>query len=127
ALQGTDLRAWLARRAGEARARTSTARALSAVRSFFRFLERSGIAHNPAATLVGAPRLPRSVPKPLAADEAADTLDQAADFAAEPWIGKRDVALLTLLYGCGLRLDEALSLNRADAPAGETLRITGKG
>ncbi|HEX7006427.1 MAG TPA: tyrosine recombinase XerC [Alphaproteobacteria bacterium] len=122
-----DIRAWLARRAGERRARSSTARALSATRSLFRFLDRTNVLSNPAVALVAAPRLPRSVPKPLAADEAADALDQAGAHAREPWIGKRDVALLTLLYGCGLRLDEALRLDRRDAPRGDVMPITGKG
>jgi integrase/recombinase XerC len=127
ALRAADIRAWLARRAGESRARTSTARALSATRSLFRFLDRTHVLSNPAVALVTAPRLPRSVPKPLAQDETADALEQAGALASEAWIGKRDVALLTLLYGCGLRLDEALQLDRGEAPKRDTMMITGKG
>jgi integrase/recombinase XerC len=126
-LGAADMRAWLARRATEGKARTSTARALSATRSLFRFLDRSGVLSNPAVALVRAPRLPRSVPKPLAVDEAADALEQAGALAGEAWIGKRDVALLTLLYGCGLRLDEALQMKRRDAPKRDSMTITGKG
>jgi integrase/recombinase XerC len=126
-LRAADIRAWLARRATEERARTSTARALSATRSLFRFLDKTGVVSNPAVALVAAPRLPRSVPKPLAVDEAAEAIEQAGALAAEAWIGKRDVALLTLLYGCGLRLDEALQLKRGEAPRRDTMMITGKG
>ncbi|HVO15647.1 MAG TPA: tyrosine recombinase XerC [Alphaproteobacteria bacterium] len=126
-LRAADIRAWLARRATDGRARTSTARALSATRSLFRFLDKTGVVSNPAVALVAAPKLPRSVPKPLAVDEAAEAIAQAGALAAEPWIGKRDVALITLLYGCGLRLDEALQLTRGAAPRGDTMTITGKG
>ena len=95
ALRAADIRAWLARRASELRARTSTARALSAARSLFRFLDKTGVLGNPAILLVTAPRLPRSVPKPLGEIETAEALEQAGALASEAWIGKRDVALLT--------------------------------
>ena len=131
-LKPADFRAFLAARAAKDLAKTSQARALSVLRGFFRFLERRGLAANPALTVLRGPRLPRSVPKPLseadaaAAIEAADTVQTAA---AEPWIAARDVALVTLLYGCGLRLAEALDLTRRQAPrSGMTsLRVTGKG
>jgi integrase/recombinase XerC len=71
--------------------------------------------------------LPRSVPKPLAADEALETLSSAAELQEQPWMAARDVALFTLLYGCGLRLGEALSLTRGNAPKGDSMMITGKG
>ncbi|MBM3485751.1 MAG: tyrosine recombinase XerC [Alphaproteobacteria bacterium] len=124
-LEAADFRAWLAERAGRTLARTSTARALSVVRSFFRFLDRSGRAHNPAIGALRAPRLPRSVPKPLVAADAL-ALVAAADDHAAAWIGLRDTALFTLLYGAGLRIDEALSLNQADAPRGESMVVVGK-
>ena len=126
-LSARDFRAWLAKRAMEDRRKTSTARALSAVRSFYRHLAREGLAHNTSIVAVRGPRLPRALPKPLTEVEAAETLEQSARQAAAPWIGKRDAAVLTLLYGCGLRIDEALRLNRADAPRGESMMITGKG
>lgn len=126
-LKPADFRAWLAKRAGEGLARSSTARAISALRNFFRHLERAGLIQNPALKAVRAPKLPRSIPKALAADEALDLLDTAKEIADEPWIAARDTALLTLLYGCGLRLGEALSLTRNDVPKDETLRVTGKG
>ncbi len=122
-----DFRAWLASRAMEDAKKTSTARALSAVRSFYRHLARAGLADNAAIAGVRAPRLPRALPKPLTEDEAAQTLEHSARQAAAKWIGKRDAAVLTLLYGCGLRIGEALRLNRSEAPRAESMVITGKG
>jgi integrase/recombinase XerC len=127
-----DFRAWLAARGREGLTATSTARALSVLRSFFRFLARRGLATNSAIGLLRSPKLPRSVPKALTAGEALEAVDAVAELSDEPWVGKRDMALLALLYGGGLRLSEALSLNVGDLPkakAGETLSltITGKG
>jgi integrase/recombinase XerC len=103
------------------------ARAMSALRSFFHYLERNDLGHNPALAAVRTPRLPHAVPKALAVEEALETLAQAAVEQEEPWMAARDVALFTLLYGCGLRLGEALGLNRGILPLGETMIITGKG
>ena len=127
-----DLRAWLAHRAGEARAKTSTARALSVVRVFFRYLEREGVAVSSALALVRGPRIPRGVPRPLSQDQARAVVDLDARSAGAPdWVARRDAAVLLLLYGCGLRIGEALGLDRADAPAADgtlrSLMITGKG
>jgi integrase/recombinase XerC len=123
-----DFRAYLAHRAAAALQRSSTARALSVLRGFFRFLERRGLAQSAALAAVRTPKLPRSVPKPLTVEDAERTLDSVGELARAPWIGKRDLALLTLLYGCGLRISEALGLSRAEAPlAPGTLVITGKG
>ena len=109
ALSVRDLRAWLARRAAEGRARTSTARALSAVRVFFRHLEREGVPVSSALSLVRAPRTPRGVPRPLTEGQAKAVVDPNALSAGPPdWIARRDTAVLLLLYGCGLRIGEAL-------------------
>jgi integrase/recombinase XerC len=121
-----DFRAWLSRQASGGLGTASRARALSGVRNFFRWLDRSGRMHNPAIGLLQAPKLPTRLPKPLTEGDAANLLTTAEEWADEPWIGKRDRALFTLLYGCGLRIDEALSLNRCDMPS-ETLVVTGKG
>ena len=126
-LRPADFRSFLARRLGDGLGRASMARGMSSLRSFFRYLERHGLARNSALSAVRAPRPPRSVPKPLAADEALETLAQAADFQRLPWMAARDTALFTLLYGCGLRLGEALSLTRGQAPRGTVMTITGKG
>ncbi|MGE0716669.1 MAG: tyrosine recombinase XerC [Alphaproteobacteria bacterium] len=125
-LRAADFRAWLAARAGDGFARTSTARALSVVRGFLRFLDRRGLGQTAALATVRGPKLPRSVPKALAPEGAAAVLDGAED-AALPWIAARDAALLALLYGCGLRLGEALALPRRAAPMGEALTVMGKG
>lgn len=129
-LKTGDFRAWLAKRVGEGYARTSTARALSSVRMFFRFLDREGLGHNPAIGAVRGPRLPRSVPKALAGRETEDLMSAAAQPArpdAPAWVAARDMAVLLLLYGCGLRISEALDLNRDDLPTDDALSVTGKG
>lgn len=121
-----DMRAWLARRKLDDLAATSTVRALSAVRSLYRHLRRAHGIDNPAVVLQRGPRLPQSVPRPLAEESAARLLD-AAELHDEPWIAARDTALFTLLYGAGLRIGEALALDRKDAPRAESMRIRGKG
>ncbi len=127
ALGVPDFRAWLTSRADSGLSRTSTARALSAVRNLFRYLERTGRAVNPALASVRTPRTGRGIPKALSETDAVDLLRRAAEVAPQPWIGARDVAVLTLLYGCGLRIDEALGLDQRDVPDGDVMVITGKG
>ena len=127
ALRPADFRAFLAYRAGEGAERVSLARGLSVLRGFLRFLQRRGLAETTALAALRSPKLPRGVPKPLTIVDAAGALDAAADGAAKHWEGTRDTAILTLLYGCGLRLSEALGLTRGEAPLGEMLAVTGKG
>ncbi len=128
-LRPADFRAWLAARHGRGLARASVARSLSVVRGFFRWLARDGRGDNPALAALRTPRVPRSVPKAITAEEAIDSVDTVAELARQDWIGKRDTAILTLLYGCGLRIGEALALTRRQAPVAgqEMLRVTGKG
>ena len=126
-LRPADFRAYLARRAGEGIERQSLARALSVLRGFLRFLRRRRVAATTALAALRSPKLPRSVPKPLTVEDAARSLAAAGELAASRWQRKRDTAILTVLYGCGLRLSEALGLTRAEAPLGEMLAITGKG
>ena len=127
ALTPADFRA-LARRAAESRTVPHLHHPrMSALRNLFRFLDRTGRVDNQALSAVKAPKPPKSVPKPLNADDALALLRRAMEIAPAPWIGARDVAILTLLYGCGLRIDEALSLNQGDAPSGDTMMIMGKG
>ena len=115
-----DVRAWLARRAAEDYAKTSTARALSAVRVFFRYLEREGVPVSSALSLVRVPKTPRGVPRPLTEDQAKAVVDLNEENGGTPdWTARRDIAVLLLLYGCGLRIGEALGLDRADAPSEE--------
>ncbi|GAB3439542.1 tyrosine recombinase XerC [Insolitispirillum peregrinum] len=126
-LEAADFRAYLAVRTQEGLSRTSLARAMSTLRGFFKWADRAGTLHNPAITTVRTPRPPRHVPRPLAEDEAVEALSAAAEIQDEPWMAARDVALFALLYGCGLRLGEALELNVANQPLGDTMVITGKG
>ncbi len=121
-----DFRAYLAHRAAVVE-RRSIARGLSVVRGFIRFLERRGLASSPALAVLRAPKLPHGVPKPLSVADAAEMIDAPAALVKSTWQAKRDVAVLTLLYGCGLRISEALGLKRSEAPQGEPLMITGKG
>lgn len=106
---------------------SSRARAVSALRNFYRWLDRAGVLHNPKIGALATPRLPQGVPKPLAPADAASLLRAAEESVAEPWIGLRDRALFTLLYGAGLRISEALALDRGALPLGEALIVLGKG
>jgi len=126
-LAPTDFRSYLAKRANDGLARTSTARAMSTLRGFFRYLERHDLANNAAIWAVRTPKVGKSVPKALSEADALDAIDAVADLGDEPWIAKRDTALLLMLYGCGLRLGEALALNRGQAPSGDSLVVLGKG
>lgn len=128
-----DFRGWLAERAERGLKAASSARALSALKSLFRFLARRDLVRNAALDTLKTPRLPRSVPKALSAAEAQDLIDETGAFATQPWIARRDRALFMLLYGAGLRIAEALALDRGDLPADERgsamtdLLVTGKG
>jgi integrase/recombinase XerC len=130
ALSQADLRAWLAHLAGQGLAPASRARALSAVRGFFRFLARTGGPLNPAAAALSAPRRRAPIPRALAVEEAVTVTEEISEDAAEPWVTARDAAVAALLYGAGLRIAEALSLTRAEAPLPGSeagLRVRGKG
>jgi integrase/recombinase XerC len=126
-LKPADFRAWLARLSGSGRKRTSTARALSVVRGFFAWLERNDLAANHAIRALRTPKIPHSVPKALSVAEASEVIETVGTLVAENWIGLRDIAILTMLYGCGLRIAEALSLTRGEAPDGDVITVTGKG
>ncbi|MDY0881715.1 tyrosine recombinase XerC [Dongia soli] len=130
-----DFRAWMASRSSRGLQASSTARALSAIKSFYRLAIKRGLIDQTSLTALRTPKLPRSLPKPLTAPEAMEAVSAIGDQQHESWIGKRDIAILTLLYGCGLRISEALSLTRGDVPAQDgraphglgLLRILGKG
>jgi integrase/recombinase XerC len=125
----SDLRAYLAfRRSGdEPLSPRSLAQNLSSIRSFHAWLDKRMGVENTAVAQVRGPRLKPTLPRPVNEDAALGLLQEADDPELEPWEAARDTAVLTLLYGCGLRISEALSLKRADAPLPPTLRITGKG
>jgi len=125
-LRGADIRAFLARRRNESLSSRSLARALSAQKSFFRFLEREGVLATEALNVIRTPKLPKSLPKALTVAEAKATITTTAEMEDIPWIAARDMAVLSLCYGAGLRIAEALSLTRADLE-GSAMRVTGKG
>ncbi len=124
-LAASDLRAFLAQRRGEGLAAASAARELSGVRAFLRYAaeQAGGVAQLPRTR---APKRPRTLPRPASPEDALELAENAAGAASAPWIGARDLAILLLLYGAGLRVAEALSLTGRDLPVGTTLRITGK-
>ncbi len=117
------------------------------MKNFLGWLDRQGILHNAAVDSIRSPKLPHKLPRPLHEKQIDQVLESATDQSREDWIGRRDRALFTLLYGCGLRIDEALSLNIGDWPnalslplrglplpegrgikgEGDFLRVTGKG
>jgi integrase/recombinase XerC len=130
-LSARDVRAFLAARRGADVGSRSLARTLSALRMFYRFLERRGFGKNDAVRAVALPKLPHSVPKPLTAPKATALVGgtDVTGADAPEWIAARNMAVLTLLYGSGLRISEALSLTRKEAPikGRDMLRVRGKG
>ncbi|MDZ4370001.1 MAG: tyrosine recombinase XerC, partial [Phenylobacterium sp.] len=126
----SEVRAWLAHLRGGDRPLSprSVSQALSAIRTFHRFLDRRYDTPNATLVLVRGPKIKPGAPRPVTEDQAAGLLaEPALDPDRADWEAARDEAVLTLLYGCGLRISEALSLARRDAPLGDVLRITGKG
>ena len=127
-LRPADLRAFLANRRREGDGARSLGRHMAGIRSLLRFLEKKGLVNAAGAGAVRAPKQPKSLPKPLLPEQALNVIQAGADLQDEPWVGARDAAVLALLYGCGLRISEALGLRPVDLPAEATmLTITGKG
>ena len=120
-------RGWLADMAGRGLARTTVARRVSALRSFYRFCGRTGRIDINDLSWLRAPRPPKSVPKPVSEEDARALLAAIFRRRGDDWAKQRDFALLMMLYGSGLRISEALDLTRRDVPVGDWLRITGKG
>ncbi|MGK9232555.1 tyrosine recombinase XerC [Inquilinus limosus] len=123
----SDLRAYQSRRATGGAGAATRARGLSGLRNFLTHLDRAGVLHNAAIGSLRNPKLPKRLPRPLAVPDALAAVDTVETLSDEGWIGLRDRALLFLLYGCGLRLGEALGLTRREAPKDDTLVVTGKG
>jgi integrase/recombinase XerC len=132
AIEPRDVRAFMASRRGEGIGSRSLMRSLAGARSFARYLERNGRGKVGALAAVRAPKIPKTLPKPLTAASAKRLTD--ADLRAgeerEPWVFARDAAVLALLYGSGLRISEALGLTREQVPVpgkGDVIIVTGKG
>lgn len=120
----SDFRAWMSRQTINGAAASSRARTLSGLKNFLSWMDKQGLAHNAAISTVRTPKQPRKLPRPLQEQQAFRLL---AREEGDDWIILRDKALFTMLYGCGLRIDEALSLNIADLPRDGFLRVMGKG
>lgn len=124
-LSASDLRAFLADRRGGGLGAASAAREMSAVRAFLSFAaEEEGT--TPQLPRTRAPKRPRTLPRPASPEDALALAAEAGDASDAEWIGKRDVAILLLLYGSGLRIAEAMSLKGGAVPLGQTLRVIGK-
>ncbi|WP_112437162.1 tyrosine recombinase XerC [Rhizobium sp.] len=128
ALRPADFRAFLAARRRDGTGARSLGRNLAGLRSLLRYLEKKGLVNAAGAGAIRSPKQPKSLPKPLSDTQAVTVVSNEAQLHEEPWIAARDAAVMTLLYGCGLRISEALDLLPGDiTPGATTLRITGKG
>ena len=127
-LQVRDFRRFLSERAAQNINKSSMGRELSAIKNFFKWLDRSEIIRNPAISVISTPRKNKVLPKAVDDEDAFDILAEAVDVASDAWQGLRDRAILSLLYGCGLRISEALALNVGDiTDQSDFLRVKGKG
>ena len=127
-LRPADLRAFLASRRKDGAAARTLGRGLAGLRSFLRHLEKKGLVNAAGSRAIRSPKQGKSLPKPLTASQAVQVSSDEGQLAEEPWIAARNAAVLSLLYGSGLRISEALGLTSKDfAPGARSLRVTGKG
>ena len=126
-IEGPALRGQLARRRAEGIGNASTARELSALKSFIAFAREKAGFDDAGAPRLRGPRIKKGLPRPITPDDALSVAETVRESAETGWIGARDSAVLLLLYGAGLRIAEALSLKGCDVPFGATLTVTGKG
>ncbi len=122
-----DFRSWLARKAVNGTANSSRARSLSGVKNFLNWMDKNGYAHNAAIGTLRTPKIQKKLPRPLYFKQIEDLISETINLTEKNWVGARDAAIFTLLYGCGLRINEALSLNIKDLPKNDVIRIKGKG
>lgn len=126
-LKARDIRAFLASRRNEGLSDASISRLLSSIKALYRWLDRAHGLANAEIDYLQGPSRPARLPRPVSVSAAKDMINTAEDMHDETWVGARDAAVLSLLYGAGLRISEALSLTGGDLPAPERLRIKGKG
>ena len=122
-----DFRSFLAARKMAGLSARSMARTLSSIRNFYKYLDRRESIKNSAIAEVKTPKVPKTVPRPLSIDGTERVLDNISAGVKDDWVKARDIAVVTLLYGCGLRISEALSLDLKDRPTGDSIVIKGKG
>ena len=123
----TDMRSWMANSRASGIGSRSLARKLSAVKVFYRWLAAREGFEPTAVLLTRSPKFTKKLPRPLAIDAARDMIETVEMQSLEPWVAARDAAVVTLLWGCGLRISEALALKGIDAPLPQVMRIIGKG
>ncbi len=127
-MRPADLRGFLAAKRKSGSGARSLGRHMAGLRSLLRYLEKKGLVNAAGSSAVRSPKQPKSLPKPLSGSQAITVVSAETQMHEEPWIAARDAAVLTLLYGCGLRISEALDLAPPAITSGTTtLRITGKG
>jgi len=122
-----DFRSFLSFRNQKNINKSSISREMSAVKNFYNWLDRNELAKNSAISIISSPKKDKSIPKALDVEETFQVLDFACKEASSPWQGLRDKAIFTILYGCGLRISEALSLNIGDIGSSDIIKIKGKG
>ncbi len=128
-LKTSDFRAFLAARRRDGAGPRSLGRALAGIRSFAGYLERRGLGNAAALKALRSPKQPKSLPKPLTSADALRVTEKSQQISEEPWVAARDAAVLTLLYGSGLRISEALGLTAGEirGRSQTSIRVTGKG
>lgn len=127
-LKAADFRAFLVQRQKEGLSASSLARTLSSIKSFFKKQEKDGVFHNPYLNAIRTPKKAQRLPRPLSPGDAENMLRSVKSASTKSnWMQDRDLCVFLLLYGCGLRINEALSLNYEDRPKGEVLKVLGKG
>ncbi len=122
-----DFRSWLAKKTMDGTGNASRARSLSGIKNLLSWLDRQGIMHNAAINTLRSPKRPHKIPRALNTDHTQTLIEEAGALEIKDWMALRNTALFMLLYGCGLRINEALSLNMEDLPHNGFLRVSGKG
>lgn len=124
----SDFRSWLTKRVTDGACSATRARQISSIRSFLKWMDRQGFLHNPAISRIRTPKLPKKLPRALPEKQAKTLTNNKKGIGRqEAWVAFRDKALFTLLYGCGLRINEALQLNHGTRPRNKEVRVMGKG